>query len=89
MMRELSIEDIEQVSGAGVPEALGLWGLALSVAGLAGIATAGVTTAVVGAPIAAIASLGLSIAGGWQYMQPSSLRLGTVTVGGDYRESDC
>lgn len=88
-MRELSIEDVEQVSGSGPTEAVALWTTALGITALSGIATLGVFSAFAAAPIVAVAALGLSFAGGWQFNQPSNLQLGTVTVGGDYRESDC
>ena len=65
-MRELSIDDVEQVNGGGTVEGLALFGTAISISALTGIATLGIGTAIVASPIAALAALGLSFAGGIQ-----------------------
>ena len=88
-MRELSIKDVEQVNGGDATEAVVIFGVAISVVALTGIGTLGVAAAFAASPIAAIAALGLSLAGGYSWPQQSNSPLGTVTVGNDYRESDC
>jgi len=71
-MRELNIEEIEQVSGGTLTEALGLWGVSMAigsasygsgwgaVAGLIAIGTS---------PITALAMVGLAAAGGYMLLQ--------------------
>jgi len=88
-MRELNMEDVEQVSGGTPTEAVALWTTAIGLVALAGIGTLGVATAFAAAPVVTVGALALSAVGGYQFSQPPSARLGTVTVGSDYKESDC
>jgi len=71
-MRELTMDEMEQVSGAGWAETLGAWGTAAYI----GTATYGSTWATIGAltaigisPIAATAMVGLALYGGYQTLQ--------------------
>jgi len=82
-MRELTIEDVEQVNGSGILEGLALIGTGITLATVSGIAALGIRTAFAASPIVAAAALALTFAGGWQLMQPSA------GVGSDSRESDC
>jgi len=88
-MRELNIEDVEQVSGGTPMEAVGLWTTALGIAGLAGIAGLGVLTAFAASPFAAAGAIALSFGGGWIFNKPPTISSGTLTSGGTYDESRC
>jgi len=88
-MRELNMEDVEQVSGGTPTEAVALWTTALGLAGLAGIAGLGVVTAFAASPFVAAGAIALSFGGGWIFNKPPTLTTGTVTAGSGLRESDC
>lgn len=71
-MRELTINELDEVSGAGWTETLGAWGTAAYI----GSATYGSTWATIGAltaiglsPVAATAMIGLAFYGGYQLIQ--------------------
>lgn len=88
-MRELSINDVEQVNGGGILEGLALFGTGISIAGLAGVASLGIGAAIVASPFVTLAALGLSLSGGYQLVTPNNVQPGTTSVSGDFRESDC
>jgi len=89
-MRELSIEDVQDVSGGSdVTDGAALLLTGVTIAGLGGILGAGVITAFVALPTVALFTVGLAGLGGFH------IGRGLVTVGGDYtggtagRDSDC
>ncbi len=88
-MRELNIEDVEQVSGGTPLEAVALWTTALGIAGLSGVGTLGVVAAFAASPIVAVGVLALSFGGGYLFNQPPTVNTGTLNPGSNYRESDC
>jgi len=69
-MRELNMEDVEQVSGGTPTEAVALWTTAIGLVALAGIGTLGVATAFAAAPVVTVGALALSAVGGYQFSQP-------------------
>ena len=71
-MRELTLTELDDVSGAGWTQALGAWGTAAYV----GTSTFGTSWATVGAltaigisPVSALAMVGLAFYGGYQLLQ--------------------
>jgi len=71
-MRELTMDELEEVSGASWSDAASAWGTG-AVLGAATYgstwATIGALTAIVGSPIVATAMIGLAFYGGYQVMQ--------------------
>lgn len=88
-MRELNIDDVEQVNGGGILEGLALFGTGISIAGLAGVATLGIGAAIVASPFVTLAAIGLSLSGGYQLVTPNQIQRGTTSVSGDFHDSDC
>ena len=91
-MRELSFEDVQQVSGGSdTSDAFAYLGAGLAIATAAGIVGASVVGAFALSPLAALASLGLFATGGYKL----GGGIPTVTIGPDFvgggnaRESDC
>ena len=71
-MRELTMDELEQVSGAGWPDSLAAWGTLAYI----GNATYGGTwatitalTAITGSAVVATAMVGLAFYGGYQLLQ--------------------
>ncbi len=88
-MRELSFEDVQQVSGGSdFTDGAALILTGVTIAKLAGILVAGVVTSFVALPLTAGFALGLVALGGYH------IGRGIVTVGADIngasgRDSDC
>jgi len=71
-MRELNIEEVEQVSGGTLTEALGLWGSGLAIGAATYGSSWGAVSALVAigiSPIGGLAMVGLAFAGGYQLLQ--------------------
>ena len=68
-MRELAINELEEVSGAGVSEAMALWGTSLGIGTVSFGSSWGAVTAFGIAPVTALAMVGLAFAGGYQLLQ--------------------
>ncbi len=67
-MRELTMDELEEVSGGNVAEALGLWGAAAYIGNSAyggTWATIGLMTAAGISPIVALGMVGLALGGGY------------------------
>ena len=91
-MRELSFEEVEDVSGGDqVTTGLALILGAITIAASAGVLTLGVGTAIAASPFVTAFSLGLAGTGGFQL----GGGIPTVTIGPDFvgggsaRDSDC
>jgi len=71
-MRELTNKELEEVSGAGVSEAMALWGTSLGIGTVSFGSSWGAVTALTAfgiAPVTALAMVGLAFAGGYQLLQ--------------------
>jgi len=71
-MRELTMDELEEVSGAGWGDALAAFGTAAYIGNAtygASWATIGVLTAVTGSAVVATAMVGLAFFGGYQILQ--------------------
>ena len=91
-MRELSFEEVEDVSGGDqIANGLALIIAGITIAAAAGVLTLGVGTALAASPFVSAFSLGLNGAGGFVL----GGAIPTVTVGPDFmgggsaRDSDC
>jgi|GEM_PF-7076963 len=88
-MRELSFEDVQEVSGGSdFTDGAGLILTGVTIAKLAGILVAGVTTSFIALPLTAAFTLGLVGLGGYH------IGRGIVSIGPDVstgagRDSDC
>ena len=88
-MRELSFEDVEQVSGGSdITDGAGLLLTGVTIAHLGGILGAGVITAAIALPVVAGFSLALAALGGF-HIGRGLVSIGPDVGGGSERDSDC
>ncbi len=70
-MRELTINEMEEVSGAGITDALKYWGAGAAIGQISYGGTWGTIAALTAfglSPVAATAMVGLAFAGGYAYL---------------------
>ena len=70
-MRELTINELEEVNGAGISDALKYWGAAAAMGQITFGGTWGTIAALTAfglSPVAATAMVGLAFAGGYAYL---------------------
>lgn len=88
-MRELSFEDVQQVSGGSdFTDGAALILTGITIAKLAGILVAGVATSFVALPLTAAFTLGLVGLGGY-HIGRGVVSIGPDVTGGLGRDSDC